>query len=129
MAAPETGSVFLPGSLLNWVNANGGETIATTTIPLKLDYNNWNRIPTWEKLASYDRFVYLNIHIDDENGVENIEHRENLREIGMLTSADTSSENPNVQVINLHNPIRTGQVETCINIVFNEADEAFEFEQ
>ena len=129
MAAPESGSVFLPGSLINWVNANGGETIATTTCPLRLDYNNWNRIPTWEKVASFDRFVYLNIHIDDENGIENSEHRENFRKIGMITSADTSTENPNVQVIDLHNPSRINQVEACLISVFNEADEAYELEQ
>ena len=121
--------MFLPGSLINWVNANGGETIATTTSPLRLDYTNWNRIPTWEYQASYDRFVYLNIHIDDENGNENSQHRENFRKIGMISSADTPSEHANVQVIDLHNPSRMYQVETCINNVFNEAEEVYELEQ
>ena len=98
--------MFLPGSLINWVNANGGETIATTTSPIRLDYSNWNRIATWEKQATYDRFVYLSIHIDEENGVENSQHRENFRKIGMISSADTSSEHVKVQVIDLHNPSR-----------------------
>ena len=129
MAAPETGSVFLPGTLINWVNANGGETIAMTTCPLRLDYNNWNRNPTWDKVASYRRFVYLNIRIDEENGVENSEHRENYRKIGMIKSADSSSEHPNVQVIDLHNPSLMTQVERCIIGIFAEAEEAYELEQ
>ena len=115
MAVPETGSIFLPGSLVDWVNANGGETISTTTSPLRLDYNHWNRIPTWENNASYDRFVFLNIHIDDGNVSDNNnEHREIYRKVGMIPSADTSSEYPDVQMIDLHNPSRTKHVERCI---------------
>lgn len=65
IAGPETGSVSLPGRLLGWVNANGGETIARTTSSLRLDCSQWDRVPTWVKAASYQRYVYLHIHIDD----------------------------------------------------------------
>ena len=128
MAANETGSVFLPGNLINWINDNGGETIASTTTPLRLDYSNWSRIPSWEKQATYDRFVFINIHIDD-NEISNSVHIKNFQKIGMIPSPESSDEHPHVQVIDLHNPSRTSYLEKCIISVFDEAAEASELEE
>ena len=46
----------------------------------------------------------------------------------MIPSADTSAEYPNVQMIDLHNPSRTNQVERCIINLKDDADEAYELE-
>ena len=98
-------------------------------------------MPTWEKQASYERFVHLFIHIDEANDgandgasdqeivSSNTEHRDNFHKIGMIPSVDSSAEHPNVEMIEIHNPSRTTQVEKCIQNVCDEAADAFEDNQ
>ena len=122
IAVQNSSAVFLPGRLLNWVNMNGGKTVAHTTLPLRLDYIHW-------EVASYERFVYLNIRITDENGSEKSEHKENFYKIGMIPSDSSSIEHPNVQVIEILNPDRRTQLETCISEIYDDSIEAYEESQ
>ena len=100
-----------------------------TTTPFRLDFNNWTRIPRWEREASYDKFVYVNIHIDEEeNANDNDEYRKNLYKIGLIPSAETTYDDQDVKIIDLHNPSRTSQLEMCISSVFDEAAEKSELD-
>ena len=126
VAVPATGAVFLPGGLIDWVNSNGGETVAYTNTPLRLDYTHWDRIPTWERVASYDRFVFLHVQIADGDEEEGSNHLDNFHKVGIIPSEARSAEHPNVQVIDIRDPERRTQLEACISGVFDDAIEAHE---